>query len=143
MEIETEFALFSKRLKLSTLDPSALALLAEQSAAPPSTEQVEQLVIPRRDPRFATSREIRAFVADNKDHVTEEDLKVLHVQKLHDEILSEKRRSRRPMQHQSLEMMEEISKKVFQPGCNHFTSAFRRLLNFPTCRSKTLSTETG
>lgn len=70
MEIETEFALFSKKIKLNALNPDAAASQGT-SEAPPEVEEVVNLVIPKRDPRFATYRELSTFVAENQAEVTE------------------------------------------------------------------------
>jgi hypothetical protein len=89
MEIETEFALFSKKIKLNSLNPSA----NQEINAPPEVEEIVNLVIPRRDPRFASHRELLAFVAENEDEATnEDDMRVLKVHEAHDRILNEKRR---------------------------------------------------
>lgn len=88
MEIETEFALFSKKIRLDALKSNTSL---DQSTAPEQAE-ISNFVIPKHDTRFASLRETKAFVNDHIDQVTDEDLKILHVQQLHDKILKEKRR---------------------------------------------------
>jgi 5'-3' exonuclease len=95
MEIETEFALFSKKIKLNSLNPTAAN---EETTAAPEVEEIVHLNIPKRDPRFATHRELSAFVAENQDEATEDDFRVLKVQEAHDRILNEKRRYKRILQ---------------------------------------------